>query len=171
MPIRSPAPGDTTIPSIVGQAASPETAAQPAPGPSTSAEHLQPTFDKSGTDTAAASINNDEPERSAPASIHDDADDESELSELDEDEVEEIHQEVQNDNLRRSVSIAGKPLFPNLAASRASPVEKRTETVSGEGNAGSKSAPVDDDDEDTIHVNVRGAGKKDVDEMDVDTEK
>jgi hypothetical protein len=159
MPIRSPAPGDATLPSIVGRAASPEIAAQLAPGPSTSTEHLQPSFDKSGIATAAGSMNNDEPERSAPASIHDDADDESELSELDEDEVEEIHQEVQNDNLRRSVSIAAKPLFPNLAANRASPAEKRNETISEGG------------DEDTIHVIVRGARKKDEDEMDVDSVK
>jgi hypothetical protein len=166
MPIRSPAPGDATLPSIVGRAASPDTIAQPAPEPSTSTEHLQPSFDKSGTTTAGASINNDEPERSAPASIHDDADDESdesELSELDEDEVEEIHQEVQNDNLRRSVSIAGKPLFPNLAANRASSAEKRNEMISADNSAGSKSTMDDTtagDDGDTIHVNVRGAGKK-----------
>jgi tetratricopeptide (TPR) repeat protein len=163
MPIRSPLPSEATLPSIVGRAASPENVAQPAPGPSTSTDYLQPSFDKSSTATAAASINNDEPERSAPASIHDDADDESELSELDEDEVEEIHQEVQNDNLRRSVSIAGKPLFPNLAANRTSPVERRNETASGYGAAGS--------DADTIHVNVRGAAKKDEDVMDVDSEK
>ncbi|KAG9192706.1 hypothetical protein G6011_11440 [Alternaria panax] len=170
MPIRSPAPGDATLPSIVGRAPSPETAAQPERGPSTSTEHLQPSFDKSGTATAAASVNNDEPGRSAPASIHDDADDESELSELDEDEVEEIHQEVQNDNLRRSMSIAGKPLFPNLAANRASSAEKRTETAQGDGNTGSKSVPADDD-ADTIHINIQRAGKKDEDDMDVDSGK
>jgi hypothetical protein len=61
------------------------------------------------------------------------------------------------------VSIAGKPLFPNLAANRTSPVERRNETASGYGAAGS--------DADTIHVNVRGAAKKDEDVMDVDSEK
>jgi tetratricopeptide (TPR) repeat protein len=158
MPIRSPPPSEAILPSIVGRAASPETTAQPPPGPSTSTDHLQPSFDKSGTATASASINNDEPERSAPASIHDDADDESELSELDEDEVEEIHQEVQNDNLRRSVSIAGKSLFPNLAANRAGSAEKRSEAAAG-------------DDGDVIHVQARADGKKDEDAMDVDGEK
>ncbi|KAI4700782.1 hypothetical protein J4E81_003746 [Alternaria sp. BMP 2799] len=171
MPIRSPPPSEAALPSIVGQAASPEAAAQPPPGPGTSTEHLHPSFDKSGTATASASINNDEPERSAPASIHDDADDESELSELDEEEVEEIHQEVQNDNLRRSVSIAGKPLFPNLAANRVSPEGKRNETAAGDDTV--------DDDGDVIHVMSRKedgdvihvGAKKDEDAMDVDGEK
>ncbi|KAF2133393.1 hypothetical protein P153DRAFT_332115 [Dothidotthia symphoricarpi CBS 119687] len=80
-----------------------------------STEHLHVSFDKSGTATAAASVSNDEPEHSAPSSIHDDADDESELSELDDEEVHEIGQEVE----RRSASIVAiKPLFPNLVASR-----------------------------------------------------
>ncbi|EFQ88785.1 hypothetical protein CFE70_009866 [Pyrenophora teres f. teres 0-1] len=156
MPIRSPPPVNAALPFITDQGASPDDkVAQPVPDPSTSTEHLQPPFDNSGTATAAASVANDEPERSAPGSVHDDADDESELSELDEDEVEEIHQEVQNDTLRRSASIAAlsnKPLFPNLTANRSGSAEKNNE------------AEESDDGSDTIHVRIPVGDKMDIDE-------
>ncbi|KAL6152428.1 Histone transcription regulator 3 [Exserohilum turcicum] len=176
MPIRSPPPGSSALPAATDRAASPDKAAPSAAEPSTSNELLQPSFDQSGTATAAPSVNNDEPEPepepSAPASVHDDADDESELSELDEDEVEEIHQEVQNDALRRSASIAAlnKPLFPNLAATRSSSVDKRTETEQADDLSDEK----DEDEEeaaesDTIHVIAPRSGKtQGEDRMDVD---
>jgi hypothetical protein len=158
MPIRSPPPVNAVLPSMNARTGSPEKVAQPAPGPSTSTsnDHLQASFDNSGSATAAASPSNDEP---AAHSVHDDADDESELSELDEDEVEEIHQEVQQDNLRRSASIAAlnKPRFPGLVANRAASVG----TKSGEEVKGRE-------DGDTIHVRVP---QRDTDRMDVDGEK
>ena len=89
MPIRSPPPIDATAPAAGDQATSPDKTAPPVAEPNTSTGDAQPSFDKSETATAAPSVNNDEPAPSAPASVHDDADDESELSELDEDEVEE----------------------------------------------------------------------------------
>jgi hypothetical protein len=121
MPIRSPPILNAHMPSFATRTSSPEKYAHPDPARDNSNDHLHAFFDNSGTATAAASVSNDdlEPERSAPASVHDDADDESELSELDEDEVQEIEQEVTA--ARRSVSITGpKPLFPNLLANRAS---------------------------------------------------
>lgn len=136
MPIRSPPTLNAYIPTSLKRNASPEKTARP----DTSAtllqqEPQQPSFDKSGTATATASVN-DDPEPSAPASVHDDADDESELSELDEEEVQEMEQEV-----RRSVSMATpKPLFPNLMSVAAG--RKSEERVGGE---------------DTIHVKLPGA--------------
>lgn len=117
IPIRSPPASSATL-----------TTRATSPG-KPSAEHLQVSFDKSGSATVAASISNDEPERSAPASIHDDADDESELSELDDEEVHEIGQEVE----RRSASIVAiKPLFPNLMVGRnTAGVEKHQDGVGG----------------------------------------
>ncbi|RMZ71671.1 Histone transcription regulator 3 [Pyrenophora seminiperda CCB06] len=156
MPIRSPPTVSAVLSYTTDRGASPDNkTAQSAAGPSTLTDHLQPPFDNSGSATAAASVTNDEPERSAPGSVHDDADDESELSELDEDEVEEIHQEVQNDTLRRSASIAAlsnKPLFPNLAANRSGSVsEKKNETAQGDSGS------------DTIHVRMPDGDKMDVD--------
>jgi hypothetical protein len=141
MPIRSPPPVNATLPSITARAASPDKPAQPAPAPAPS---HQVSFDNSGSATAAAS-----PEPAAANSVNDDADDESELSELDEDEVEEIHQEVvQNDNLRRSASIAAlsKPRFPGLAANRSVSVGTKSEPKDEEVTAGREG--------DTIHVRV-----------------
>jgi hypothetical protein len=113
MPIRSPPPSHATIPAISTRTSSPEKSAQSA---NNTAENPDHSFDKSASGTAPTSVDNDdpEPEPSAPASVHDDADDESELSELDEEEVQEIEQEVIAP--RRSASIAApKPLFPNLS--------------------------------------------------------
>lgn len=155
MPIRSPPTLNATIPSFPSRTTSPEKTAQPEADHQPANDNLQVPFDHSGTATATASVNNDdheqeqeqepdpepepEPEPSAPASVHDDADDESELSELDEEEVQEIEQEVIAP--RRSASIAAiKPLFPNLAAHRAS-----------------AAPPVDKNEEDTIHVRVPSA--------------
>lgn len=160
MPIRSPPPVNATLPSSTDRETSPDKTAPPATGAGTSTEHLHASFDKSGTATAAPSVNNDEPEPSAPASVHDDADDESELSELDEDEVEEIHQEVQNDSFRRSASIAtlNKTMFPNLAATRSSPADNERKTGGG--------VAAEDD---TIHVHIPGSAKKQEDDkMDLD---
>ena len=170
IPIRSPPPANEALSTATDQAAaSPDKTAEPTAEPNASTENLQPSFDQSETATAAPSVNNDEPAPSAPASVHDDADDESELSELDEDEVEEIHQEVQNDTLRRSASIAAlnKPLFPHLAAAGAkmAPVDKRIESERGDDD------PDDDEtmESDTIHVTApRPARARDEDRMDVD---
>jgi hypothetical protein len=150
MPIRSPPVLNATIPSFFTRTTSPEKTAPPQQAANTN-DQLQPSFDKSGTATAAASVSNDshdpepdaEPEPSAPASVHDDADDESELSELDEEEVQEIEQEIRAPS--RSMSIAAaKPLFPNLA-SRKSMDKQMAES--------SKTDVV----EDTIHVRTPGA--------------
>jgi hypothetical protein len=151
MPIRSPPVLNATIPSFFTRTTSPEKPAPPGPAANSANDHPQASFDKSGSATAAASVSNDshdpepepEPEPSAPASVHDDADDESELSELDEEEVQEIEQEIRAPS--RSMSIAAaKPLFPNLAASRKS-VDKQT----GESSKGEAT-------NDTIHVCVPG---------------
>ena len=150
MPIRSPPTLNASIPSFPTRTISPEKSAQQ----DTSVVHTGETsFDKSGTPTAAASASNDdaEPEPSAPTSVHDDADDESELSELDEDGFQKIEQEV-----GRSVSMAApkpKPKFPNLPASK---------SLDGDGA------------NDTIHVRVPGANAGGTpgqeDRMDIDGE-
>jgi hypothetical protein len=142
MPIRSPPVLNATIPTFSTRTSSPEKSAQPTTTP---AEQLNAPIDNSGSATAEASINNDdqEPEPSAPPSVHDDADDESELSELDDDEVQEIEQEISAP--RRSASIAvPKPMFPNLVADR-----KSVEKQAGETGAN-----------DTIHVQRRGEVKE-----------
>lgn len=105
MPIRSPPILNATFASL-NRTSSPEKSSNPKP----STEHLHRAFDRSGTATAAASVNNDDMDRSAPASDHDDADDESELSELDDDEVQEIEQEV----------VAGRPPVPSIATIKSS---------------------------------------------------
>ena len=169
IPIRSPPVLTATLASHNGSASSPEKSGQPTP-PSISNDHLQPPFDKSGTATADASVSNATPERSAPPSVHDDADDESELSELDEDEVQEIEQEVENDALRRSASLATiKPLFPNLVVANKQSPEKKTEPIRRD----APSAAVNDTGGDTIHILVPGAAKRVVDagKMEVNTEK
>lgn len=56
-------------------------------------------------------------ESSAPASMHDSADDESELSELDEQEVEEIQDSQEVDDEKQEGFVV-KPLFPNLMANK-----------------------------------------------------
>ncbi|KAF2033682.1 hypothetical protein EK21DRAFT_58370 [Setomelanomma holmii] len=121
MPIRSPPVLDATIPLFFNRTTSPEKPGPVGPAACNTTEQLNAILDKSGSATAAASVSNDdhdaEPEPSAPASVHDDADDESELSELDEEEVQEIEQQIGAPS--RSMSIAAnKALFPNLAASR-----------------------------------------------------
>jgi hypothetical protein len=110
MAIRSPATLHAPLPTYLARASSPEKSAQP---PNLN-DAVPAPFDKSGSATAAASLNNDdgEPEPSAPTSVHDDADDESELSEIDDNEVEEMEREV-----RRSAELVGtKSMFPNLMA-------------------------------------------------------
>jgi hypothetical protein len=147
MPIRSPPVSNATIAIIPTRTSSPDKSALSV---NNTAENPDPSFDKSGSGTASASVNNDdqEPEPSAPTSVHDDADDESELSELDDEKVQEIEQEVIAP--RRSISIATpKPLFPNLMASRKS-MDKQT---------AKEDAPADraNDATDTIHVRVPGS--------------
>jgi hypothetical protein len=155
MPIRSPPVLNATIHAVSTRTSSPEKQAQPA---NSSNEQSQQPFDKSGSGTAAASVNNDEPEPepSAPASVHDDADDESELSELDEEEVQEIEQEVIAP--RRSLSIAPKPMFPNLMASRKS-IDKQTGDATKAAATPSKLNQAEGSN-DTIHVRVPGAQTK-----------
>jgi hypothetical protein len=119
MPIRSPPPVNATIPTFSPRVPSPDKPTQAQPQSQSVPTIAEPpaSANNSNPGTASASVTNDdqteqenEPEPSAPASVHDDADDESELSELDEEEVQEIEQEV-----RRSASMAvQKSLFPNL---------------------------------------------------------
>ncbi|KAL5120628.1 Histone transcription regulator 3 [Pleosporales sp. CAS-2024a] len=111
MPIRSPPVLNATIPTLSTRTSSPE---KPAQSATTPLEQSVTACDKSGSATAAPSVNDEqEPEPSAPPSVHDDADDESELSELDDDEVQEIEQEIIAP--RRAASIANsKSMFPNL---------------------------------------------------------
>ncbi|KAH7380116.1 hypothetical protein BKA66DRAFT_494490 [Pyrenochaeta sp. MPI-SDFR-AT-0127] len=168
IPIRSPPVLNATLASLDGRTLSPEKLG-PLTNANNSSEHLQVSFDKSGTATAAASVSNASPEPSAPASVHDDADDESELSELDEEEVQEIEQEVEG--ARRSSSIAGfKPLFPGLMTTiRASP-EKKDDTATDAASGSREGTHVDDEERDTIHVLPRGsvprAGEQDKMEVD-----
>ncbi|CAO2647933.1 Nn.00g088550.m01.CDS01 [Neocucurbitaria sp. VM-36] len=145
MPIRSPPVLNATLASLTGRTSSPEKSAQLAPNSNVSSGTPQNAFDKSGTATAAASVSNsnDEPERSAPGSVHDDADDESELSELDEEEVQEIEQEVEGARLA-----AMKSLFPNLATANRSSPEKKSEAAARDGDG------------DTIHILTPGPTKK-----------
>ena len=73
--------------------------------------------------TAAASVRNEESNGNHLCSMNDDADDESELSELDESAVQEIAEEI---NARHRGSGAGhsgdnvvpKPFFPSLIANK-----------------------------------------------------
>ncbi|KAL6711142.1 Histone transcription regulator 3 [Coniothyrium glycines] len=146
IPIRSPPTLNATLASLDVRTSSPEKSVHPMQDPGNPSEHLQVPFDRSGPATAAPSVADDEPERSVPGSFHDDADDESELSELDEEEVQEIEQEVENDALRRSASIATiKPLFPKLMANRQNSEQKSL--TAGEGAA---TAPEDEADHSPI---------------------
>lgn len=159
IPIRSPPVLNATLASLTSRTSSPEKIVQPtAGGLSTSNDNLQVSFPNSGSATVAASVSNDEgePEPSAPTSVHDDADDESELSELDEDEVHEMEQEVENEQLlRRSLLENSRLTFPGAAR------------ASSEKRADAPTAVNDDNDGDTIHVRVPGQPER----MQVDVEK
>ncbi|KAL5456491.1 hypothetical protein PMIN06_003846 [Paraphaeosphaeria minitans] len=128
MPIRSPPTmAYTTLPStptVTAQnvpSSDKSEAPEPAPTPVTGPSELEPpNATTNSTITAAASITTDE--RSAPASVHDDADDESELSELDEDEVQEMGQQIHGVG-NRSISTSRPSLFPNLQRSMDREVE------------------------------------------------
>ncbi|KAF1959532.1 hypothetical protein CC80DRAFT_489650 [Byssothecium circinans] len=132
IPIRSPpSAANTTLP-LTNNRPSPDKPSTEQPSATTSVNE-QTTVPNSGTVTAAASVTNVD---SAPASIHDSADDESELSELDESEVQEIGQEAMVDlEPKRSVSITSRPsLFPNLVAHKKDTVkveEKRESAADG----------------------------------------
>jgi hypothetical protein len=150
MPIRSPPTLNANLPSFATRTSSPEKSGHPETNRNNFSHNLETHYDKSGSATAAASVSNDdaEPERSAPTSVHDDADDESELSEMDESEVQEIEQAVIA--LRRSAPIAATkpPKFPNLVTNRASadPAAMPDGRV-GRGGVG-----------DTIRVEIPGQG-------------
>ena len=101
MPIRSPpvathaipAPSTSISKGTEQQAPSPVNLTPPSVvETSTTATSESLAVPASGTPTAAASVTADE--RSAPPSVHDDADDESELSELDEEEVQDLERTV-----------------------------------------------------------------------------
>lgn len=114
IPIRSP-PTATQATLPLARKPSPEKVANEVTTNTSASEQLQ--VPNSGTATVAASVAN--VESSAPASVHDDADDESELSELDESEMQEIGQEAGDVvDPPRSASVASRrpSLFPNLAA-------------------------------------------------------
>lgn len=124
MPIRSPPILNAPPPSFPTRTSSPDKSAQPEP---TADESFQRSFDHSAPVTAAPSVHDNDQDNeqdegenehehdhdpSAPTSVHDDADDESELSELDEEAVEEMEHEV-----RRSVSmvtVAAKHIFSKV---------------------------------------------------------
>ncbi|PSN66836.1 hypothetical protein BS50DRAFT_676546 [Corynespora cassiicola Philippines] len=138
IPIRSP-PATTHMALPAPARESPDKAAEPAA--TTSSEQLQ--VPNSGTVTAAASVT--DVERSAPASVHDDADDESELSELDESEVQEMAQQAGV----RAISASQKPLFPNLAANKGKgKMDTATETESGPDEAEDEVNDEEEDQED-----------------------
>lgn len=117
MPIRSPPtvtqsmfPSNTANaqPAPSPDKLTPPESTTPAAGTATAIPSESVTVPPSGTVTAAASFTADE--RSAPTSIHDDADDESELSELDDDEVQDLEQQVEDKSRPRTI-------FPNLKKS------------------------------------------------------
>lgn len=138
IPIRSP-PVAAHATLALAPRLSPEKATA---GPSviTSAnEQLQ--VPNSGTATAAASVTN--VESSAPASVHDDADDESELSELDESEMQEIGQEVAEELERpRSISVTSRrsSAFPHSAAHKETAKEQMQSTADSSHSGGEKAA-------------------------------
>ncbi|KAF2687027.1 hypothetical protein K458DRAFT_333051 [Lentithecium fluviatile CBS 122367] len=101
MPIRSPPPATNASLPFSTRLSPEKSASEPSAAPANANEPPLPT--NSAPVTASAS-SADQP--SAPASMHDDADDESELSELDEDEVREIGAEVAAAN--------GSGFFPHL---------------------------------------------------------
>ncbi|KAF2445027.1 hypothetical protein P171DRAFT_387720 [Karstenula rhodostoma CBS 690.94] len=122
MPIRSPPtvaystlPSATTVTAHTAPSPDKSVPPEPAPTPITGPSALEPpNVSTSGIITAAASVTADE--RSAPASVHDDADDESELSELDEDEVQEMGHQIHGVGIR-AISTSRPSLFPNLKRS------------------------------------------------------
>ncbi|KAJ4350227.1 Histone transcription regulator 3 [Didymosphaeria variabile] len=147
MPIRSPpATTHTILPSSTAtmqpthspdKPTPPEPAPTPAAGFGAAPTLEPPNVPTSGTVTAAASVTADE--RSAPASVHDDADDESELSELDEDEVQEMGHQIHASGVgMRAISAPRPSLFPNLKRSM-DREEKETDTEgSGKGTKRAK---------------------------------
>ncbi|KAF2729041.1 hypothetical protein EJ04DRAFT_476343 [Polyplosphaeria fusca] len=133
MPIRSPTTASQPLPTIAART-SPEKQMTEAPPAVASSEQLQ--VPPSGTATAAASVTN--VESSAPASVHDDADDESELSELDESEVQEMREEAGlHDPDEHTIHV--KPLFPNVGANKKEK-EKDVDTSAAASNAGTPTA-------------------------------
>ncbi|KAH7139031.1 hypothetical protein B0J11DRAFT_33445 [Dendryphion nanum] len=110
IPIRSP-PLGTQPQLVIPSRDSPEKADTNDPSPTKENERLQ--VANSGTATAAPSVANGE---SAPPSVHDDADDESELSELDEDEVREIQEEANVHDPHVDHGVSSRPMFPFLSA-------------------------------------------------------
>ncbi|KAF2712426.1 transcriptional corepressor of histone-like protein genes [Pleomassaria siparia CBS 279.74] len=120
MPIRSPSTGAHTQIPLPTRPSPEKTSCETMIGPSN--DQLQ--VPNSGFTTADASVTNAESNGSAPGSLHDSADDESELSELDESEVQEIAQEIQNSrghvggSRPQAVNAVAKAFFPNLTANK-----------------------------------------------------
>lgn len=105
LPIRSPL---APQPQVIIPKMSPEKTEPNEQSPTKANEQLQ--VPASGVATAATSVGN--VEDSAPASLHDDADDESELSELDESEVREMEADVRDASREETVHV--KTGFSNL---------------------------------------------------------
>lgn len=101
----------------------------------------------SGTPTAAASVTADE--RSAPASVHDDADDESELSELDDEEVQDLERTVAAPGGFGFRSVAGMNLFSGL---------KRSFDGEGEHEGEEEEEDEDEDEEQEVEEEDDGQG-------------
>ncbi|CAI6340248.1 unnamed protein product [Periconia digitata] len=117
MPIRSP-PATHAVPSSHGNQQVPDKTSNESSA-NTSTNEQGPGA-ASGTATAAASVTMN----STPSSIAEDADDESELSELGEDEVEELA------NIARTPSVIARPtLFPNLMSHRKDASTKAEEST------------------------------------------
>ncbi|KAF2111672.1 transcriptional corepressor of histone-like protein genes [Lophiotrema nucula] len=136
MPIRSPPTLNAQIPPISSRISPEKTQPEPSiPAAPTSEVHLQPS--NSGTATAAASASVSIAENSAPASVHDDADDESELSELDEDEVQEIGEEA------GQVFPSVKPLFPKLTSPNGVNKSEEQDTTGDSSNVSSRAGSVE----------------------------
>ncbi|KAF2473329.1 transcriptional corepressor of histone-like protein genes [Lindgomyces ingoldianus] len=120
IPIRSPSLGGPPQLIIPTRISSEKPAAESTPTQAN--EQLQ--VPNSGTVTAAGSVVN--AESSVPASVHDSADDESELSELDESEVQEIHDAS---DVHDPETVTVKSMFPNLMANKEKAKENGSNNV------------------------------------------
>ncbi|KAF2852227.1 transcriptional corepressor of histone-like protein genes [Plenodomus tracheiphilus IPT5] len=177
MPIRSPPVLHATPASLNARPTSPEKTETVHVAP-ISNDNLQVSFDNeigdnnSGSATAAASVNNDEVQPSAPASVHDDADDESELSELDEDEVQEIEQQVGGQGFSRRDASGTAIAFGSAIANKARDEDATSSAVKEEDVEDDEEQEDDDDDGDDDVIDVQPRGKRDEAEtMDVDSPK
>jgi hypothetical protein len=113
IPIRSPLSTHAAMP-FAARFSPEKSIVEPSATPANTIEQLLPA--ENAPITASASSTD---QLSAPASVHDDADDESELSELDDDEVREIAQELAANR---------SSLFPELIVGRENLNEKREDS-------------------------------------------